>query len=165
MAPIYLGEEEPTGPPSQLLTPAEYPAVVGGTKVKESKEGNEYVELEFVFDVPQGGKPRHLWTNLNFPPDGVKPADWTEKQKAVVNILKRRLRGLGLPYKGSDYPEGLTPTTIAAAALGCKAIIDVRTEKRTDWPDRSAIFEVIPWDADAPVVATSTSGEDEDLPF
>lgn len=161
----YIDDEEPSSPPSTLIEPGQYPAVVDNAEVQESSAGNEYVKLTFKFDYP-GSKFRLLWENLNFPPPGVKPADLTDKQRGTVNILKRRLQGLGLPYKGSAYPEGLTPAAVALAAKGCKATIDVRTEKdkKGQYPDKSAVFDIIPLGAEMPTVQTGVE-DNEDAPF
>ena len=162
-----MDDGEPSGSPSTLIDPGQYLAIVDSAEVKESNAGSEYVKLTFKFDY-FGSKFRLLWDHLNFPPPDVKPADLTDKQKATVNILKRRLQGLGLPYKGSDYPNGLSPEVVALAAKGCKAIIDVRTEKDKtgQYPDKSVVFDIIPSGAEMPKAsAYGAQPEDEDAPF
>ena len=144
--PLRLPDDEPTS--QSLMKAGTYSARVENALVKRSRETDrEYVEISCRLE-----NNRLLWDRLNFPDEETLAAAYEARSKeqelskaqraalGTLNVLRRRLKGLGLPYKSIE----ITPAWIVREIKGKNCLLDVRLEKRDGYPERNVIFDIIP---------------------
>lgn len=155
--PIYLPDEEPKAAVdySEPLPKGRYPALVSEATPGQSKGGNEMVTV--VFEV-QGGK--RIW-------------DYLTLSEAALGILARKLKGLGLPYRGVQYDA----ESLAYALVGRACVLDLIIEKDNKGNLRNKVFDILPADTvidntPAPFAPTASASNpypvpsgNTDLPF